>query len=421
MPSNVSPPTGARSAPLPSEGARGESVPVAAATPAEFAPGWPIAILGVPFDAVTLTSAADRIEAMIEARRPGYVVTPNVDFLVQARRDPELHGILVQADLVLCDGKPLVWASQWLGNALPGRVAGSDLVPVLIERAAQRGWKIFLLGGADGVGAEAARRLAVAHPTLPAVAHYSPPLRPLAEMNHAEIIARVRAAQPDLVLVCFGCPKQEKWIFQHHRTVGAPVMIGAGGTVDFLAGRLNRAPPWMRRTGTECVYRLWQEPRRLFKRYAGDLVQFVPALIAQLRHLPAGSAAKTAAAVAPTVTTTAYGVEVLTNDPLQRDALQRTRSFWRRATAEPGHCVIDLAGVPSIDSTGLAFLADWQRRLARVRRNLILLRPSAAVRAALVRMHLSDQFVITDGTTPGPPDASARPGREAKPGPPEAL
>jgi N-acetylglucosaminyldiphosphoundecaprenol N-acetyl-beta-D-mannosaminyltransferase len=240
-------------------------------------------------------------------------------------------------------------------------------------------------------------------------------------MNHAEIIARVQAAKPDLVLVCFGCPKQEKWIFQHHRTVGAPVMIGAGGTVDFLAGRINRAPPWMRRTGTECVYRLCQEPRRLFQRYAGDLLQFVPALLAQLRHLPARSAATPSpTAVAPSATTMVYGIKVQTTDPLQRDALQRTRSFWRRTTAEPGHCVIDLAGVPSIDSTGLAFLADWQRRLARVRRNLILLRPSAAVRAALARMHLSDQFVITDGTTPGPPDASARPGREAKPGPPAA-
>jgi N-acetylglucosaminyldiphosphoundecaprenol N-acetyl-beta-D-mannosaminyltransferase len=197
-------------------------------------------------------------------------------------------------------------------------------------------------------------------------------------------------------------------------------MIGAGGTVDFLAGRISRAPPWMRRTGTECIYRLCQEPRRLFKRYAGDLLQFVPALLAQLRHLPARSAKPSSTAVAPSATTTIYGIKVQTADPLQRDALQRTRSFWRRTTAEPGHCVIDLAGVPAIDSTGLAFLADWQRRLARVRRNLILLRPSAAVRAALARMHLSDQFVITNGTTPGPPDASARPGREAKPGPPAA-
>src|SRR5215218_7409579 len=96
---------------------------------------WPIAILGVTFDAVTIATAVDRIEGMVDSKRPHYVVTPNVDFLVRAKRDASLHQILAHADLVLCDGKPLVWASQWLGNELPGRVAGSDLVPVLLQRA----------------------------------------------------------------------------------------------------------------------------------------------------------------------------------------------------------------------------------------------------------------------------------------------
>lgn len=362
----------------------------------------PVAILGVSFDPMTLTSAVDRIETMIESRRPHYVVTPNVDFLVQAQHDAELHQILINADLVLCDGKPLVWASQWLGNALPGRVAGSDLVPVLLQRAAERGWKIFLLGGADGVGAEAAQRIAAAHPTLPAVSHYSPPHRPLAAMNHAEIVARVQAAKPDIVLVCFGCPKQEKWIFKNYRAAGVPVMIGAGGTVDFLAGRLRRAPLWMRRTGTESVFRLLQEPRRLFRRYAGDLVGFVPALLAQLWHQPTRTAGDAPASAAPSSTTMAYGIKVQASGPLHRDALQNAPLFWDRAVEHEGHCVIDLAGVESIDSTGLAFLVHWQRRLAQVQRNLILFRPSTTVHAALERMHLTEKFVITDGISPGP-------------------
>jgi N-acetylglucosaminyldiphosphoundecaprenol N-acetyl-beta-D-mannosaminyltransferase len=107
-------------------------------------------------------------------------------------------------------------------------------------------------------------------------------------MDHAEISAQVRAARPDLLLVCFGCPKQEKWMAQHSRALGVPVMIGAGGTIDFLAGRLRRAPTWMRRSGTEWLYRLWQEPRRLFKRYADDLLHFLPRVLAvraQLRRL----------------------------------------------------------------------------------------------------------------------------------------
>jgi N-acetylglucosaminyldiphosphoundecaprenol N-acetyl-beta-D-mannosaminyltransferase len=358
---------------------------------------WPIAILGVPFDPVTIATAVDRIEVMVDSRRPHYVVTPNVDFLVRATSDVGLHQILMHADLVLCDGKPLVWASQWLGNALPGRVAGSDLVPALLQRATEHGWKIFLLGGADGVAAEAARRIALAHPSLPAVAHYSPPLRALADMNHDEIIARVRAAKPDIVLVCFGCPKQEKWIFRNYRAVGAPVMIGAGGTVDFLAGRLKRAPQWMRRSGTESVYRLWQEPRRLFKRYAGDLVHFLPALLGQLWHLPARDAQKNSSSSVSTSTPASYGIRVQASEQLHRDVLHGAPAFWAHTMEQPGHCLLDLAKVESIDSTGLAFLAHWQRRLALVQRNLILLQPSPAVRAALARMGMTREFVISEG------------------------
>jgi N-acetylglucosaminyldiphosphoundecaprenol N-acetyl-beta-D-mannosaminyltransferase len=239
---------------------------------------------------VTLAGAVDSIEGMIAEGGAHYVVTPNVDFLVKAGRDPELHRILGKADLVLCDGKPLVWASHLLGDPLPGRVAGSDLIPSLLKRAADRGWRVFLLGGGPGVAGEAAKRIGAAYPSLPPVAHYSPPFRELDDMNHSEIGERVRASRPDLMLVCFGCPKQEKWISRHCAAMKVPVMIGAGGTVDFLAGRLARAPLWMRRSGTEWIFRLIQEPRRLFRRYADDLVSFVPAIMAQrLRRPPAGT------------------------------------------------------------------------------------------------------------------------------------
>lgn len=383
------------------------ALPAAATTPA-----WPIAILGVPFDPLTLAGTVDRVEAMITTRRPHYIVTPNVDFLVQARTDSSLHQILVHADLVLCDGMPLVWASQWLGNPLPGRVAGSDLTPLLLRRAAERGWKIFLLGGAEGVAAEAAQRIAAAHPTLPAVAHYSPPHAPLAKMDHAGIVARLQAAKPDLVLVCFGCPKQEKWIFQNYRAAGVPVMIGAGGTVDFLAGRLKRAPHWMRRTGTECLFRLLQEPRRLFKRYATDLVHFVPTLLNQLWHLSVRTAKTSAPLAPPDCATTPYGIRVHAAERLHRDALQGAALFWNRLPAHPGHCLLDLADVRLIDSTGLAFLAHWQKRLAQIQRNLILFQPSAVVRAALAQMHLTREFIIIDGPAPGYRPAMSRPNLE---------
>jgi len=249
-----------------------------------------VAILGIPFHALTFASAVDRIEAMVAAGGTHYVVTPNVDFLVKAQRDPELRHILVCADLVLCDGKPIIWASHLLGGVLPGRVAGSDLIPSLLQRAADRGWRVFLLGGSPDVAAEAARRITAMHPKLPVVEHYSPPYQPLLGMNDPEITRRVRAARPDVMLVCFGCPKQEKWMSRHCKALGVPVMIGAGATIDFLADRMARAPVWMQRSGTEWLFRLLQEPRRLAGRYADDFLHFFPAVLLQRwRQRRAGS------------------------------------------------------------------------------------------------------------------------------------
>ncbi len=376
-----------------------ESTPTAGA-PAE-AGLWPVAVLGIPFDPLTLDTAVDNIGAMVAARSPHYVVTANVDFLVQSLRDTVLRRILVDADLVLCDGTPLVWASRWLGNPLPGRAAGADLVPLLLRRAEREGWKIFMLGGAEGVAAEAAQKIAQNYPTLPPVAYYSPPFKPLAQMDNAEISRRIAAAKPDILLVGFGCPKQEKWISMHYRTLGVPVAIGVGGTIDFLAGRMKRAPRWMRHTGAEWLFRLAQEPRRLFRRYADDLMKFFPALIAQRVKLPPADAASTARS-GPNGESTPYGMKIAAGRELHFSTLDRSPAFWRTTLEQKGHCLVDLSEIQSIDSTGVAFLALWQKRLAKRRRNLILFCPSAAVRTALTSAGIIEQFIITDGVKPGP-------------------
>lgn len=266
---------------LPLEGVEA-GMPNTVQAPAQFAElERLVAILGVPFHQTTLVGAVDSIQAMIADGGSHYVVTPNVDFLVKAQRDAELRRVLVHADLVLCDGKPIVWASHLLSGVLPCRVAGSDLIPLLLDRAAQNDWRIFLLGGSPEVAAEAARRIATAYPALQEVAHFSPPYRPLAEMDNTEVFARIRAAKPHIMLVCFGCPKQEKWISRNLGQLEVPVMIAAGATVDFLAGSMARAPVWMRRSGTEWIFRLLQEPRRLARRYADDLLHFFPAILRQ--------------------------------------------------------------------------------------------------------------------------------------------
>ncbi|HTG43498.1 MAG TPA: WecB/TagA/CpsF family glycosyltransferase, partial [Verrucomicrobiae bacterium] len=135
----------------------------------------PIAILGVPFDSVTIAETIEMIEQMVISRRPHYLATANVDFLVQAARDVELRRILFDAHLVICDGTPLVWASRLLGNALPERVAGSDLVPLLIELAAEKGYRPFFLGATPEAIETAVQKIQQKHPKLKIAGYYSPP------------------------------------------------------------------------------------------------------------------------------------------------------------------------------------------------------------------------------------------------------
>src|SRR5437588_580069 len=160
----------------------------------------PIAILGVPFDNVTRSQTIDLIEQMVVSRRPHYLATANVDFLVQALHDVELRRILFDAHLILCDGTPLIWASRFLGNPLPERVAGADLVPLLIDAAAKKRHKLFFLGATPESAGTAAAMLKKKHPEL-VLDYYSPPFKHLLEMDHGEITKRIAAAKPDVLLV----------------------------------------------------------------------------------------------------------------------------------------------------------------------------------------------------------------------------
>ena len=192
-----------------------------------------------------------------------------------------MRRIMLEAHMVLCDGTPLVWASRFLGNRLPERVAGSDLVPRLIRLAAEKNYSLFFLGATAESNAQAVDKVRDQFPGINIAGHYSPPFRPLHEMDHQEIIRRIRLARPDILLVAFGCPKAEKWMAMHCQALGVPVMIAIGATIDFLAGRVKRAPVWMQRSGTEWIFRMSQEPRRLIRRYASDLYPFARGITSQ--------------------------------------------------------------------------------------------------------------------------------------------
>jgi N-acetylglucosaminyldiphosphoundecaprenol N-acetyl-beta-D-mannosaminyltransferase len=353
----------------------------------------PIAILGVPFDSVTTSETIEILARMIESGEPHYLATANVDFLVQAAHDVELRRILFDAHLVLCDGTPLVWASRLLGNRLPERVAGSDLAPLLMKAAAENGYRVYFLGAEPEVCAQAVAKLRGQFPTLQIVGHDSPAFKPLQEMNHDEIIRKIQAAKPDLLFVGFGCPKQEKWINMHYQRLGVPVCIGVGGTIDFLAGHRKRAPRWMQKTGTEWIFRMAQEPRRLAKRYVNDLWFFGWAILRQWWKLRARRAPT------PAVDATATPLSQQPSSKLIRmparldgESVQHGAQLWKHALDGCVSCFLDLSTVDFIDSTGVGLLIRLQKRARIEQKQLILLNASRPVRRSLELMRLYDFF-----------------------------
>lgn len=348
---------------------------------------WPIAILGVPFDALTLDEAVERIARMVNARLPCYVVTPNVDFLVRSRQDADLRRILLEADLVLCDGMPLVWASRWLGNRLPERVAGADLTPHLLAQAECEGHSIYLLGASFESNEGAVAHIESAYPNLKIAGHYSPPFRRLEDMDNEAIIHRVRATKPDIVLVSLGCPKQEKWIAAHYRSMGAPVCIGVGATIDFLAGRMQRAPVWMQKCGLECVFRALQEPRRLLGRYARDFFYFGPAILKQCWRLRCGSQrSRKSACVSITTDSQVPRCFLSVTGRLDRSSIESSEEVWKTLRDEEIDCVVDLSLIEYIDCTGAALLWELRKKRIKAGHGLSLLPPAQNVVAALVAM-----------------------------------
>jgi len=240
-------------------------------------------IAGVPIDPVDMAGALARLTGAIGAGHVFQVSTINLDFLVRAQTEPNIERIFRANDLNLADGAPVVWLARLLGVAMPGRVAGADLVPALMERAAAIGARVFLLGGEDGVAERAAAVLAERHPELIIAGTYEPARAAAGEMDNDEIVRRIAEARVDILLVAFGHPKQELWIDLNRARLPVSVAMGVGCVFDLVAGRSRRAPRWMQASGLEWAFRLGQEPRRLLGRYLTDAVWLLPIAIRSLR------------------------------------------------------------------------------------------------------------------------------------------
>jgi N-acetylglucosaminyldiphosphoundecaprenol N-acetyl-beta-D-mannosaminyltransferase len=243
-----------------------------------------VALFGLPITKVNMTEAVAKIEEYILSGRTHQIATANLDFARNALRDPYLHRIICGCSMVLPDGAPMLWASKMFSAPLEERVTGVDLIPELARLSQEKGYGIYLLGSTEENSLAAAQVLARLYPGVNIVGRYSPPVAPLQAMDHEEMIRRIRQARPQIVLVGFGNPKQEIWIYRHKDRLPASVAIGIGGSLDMIAGKLRRAPEWVRSLHLEWLFRLSQEPKRLLPRYLHDA-------IALLTHLPLGIAA----------------------------------------------------------------------------------------------------------------------------------
>lgn len=250
-----------------------------------LAPARPRLSLGrLEIDPVTLEGAVDRVEALVNARAGGIVFTPNVDHVVLAERNDAFRAAYADVDLSLADGMPIVWASRLMGEPLPEKVSGSDLVLPLLDRAAARGWRVFLLGAGPGVAEEAAARLRAERGVnvVGTAAPFVKLVGPDPEGDAA--VEQIRAASAQIVLVAFGAPKQELWMHRHRAALAPAVLLGVGASIDFIAGRVRRAPRWVSRSGLEWLWRLSREPRRLWRRYLVDDPGFALILLRTLRE-----------------------------------------------------------------------------------------------------------------------------------------
>lgn len=221
-----------------------------------------VRVLGLRVDRVSTEGALAAIDGFVRGGTPAHVVTADASMAVLAREDAELRAIVDGAALVTPDGAGILWAGRLLGTPIPHKVSGVDLVADLCRRSAAGGPTIFFFGAAPGVAAEAADRMRARFPEARIVGTRDGFFTPADEPG---ILEAIKAARPDVLLVAFGIPKQEKWIQRHKAALGVPVLIGVGGSFDVHSGRVARAPVWMQRASLEWLYRLSKNPKKIGK------------------------------------------------------------------------------------------------------------------------------------------------------------
>ena len=239
-------------------------------------------MLGVPIDNLSVMETLQRIEEFIRSGRVHQHVVVNVDKIVKAQRDPKLREIIQACDLINVDGQPVVWMSRWLGCPLKERVNGTDLMMALIERSAQKGYRPFFLGASEQIVSRLVQILQAQYPQLRIAGwrngYWSADEEPA-------VVEQIRRSQADILFVAISSPKKEIFLGRWKEELRVPFMMGVGGSFDVAAGLVKRAPRWMQKAGLEWLYRLLQEPARMWRRYLVDDLAIVPLFWKEWRRM----------------------------------------------------------------------------------------------------------------------------------------
>lgn len=234
-----------------------------------------IDVLGVGISAVNMEMAVTELARWINQNEQHYVCVTGVHGVMEAQADPALLRIHNRSGLTTPDGMPMVWAGKRAGADHMARVYGPDLMLEICARSPAEGWTHYFYGGKEGVPELLARRLEERFPGLKVVGTHSPPFRTLTDAEAEATVTMINQAGPDFVWVGLSTPKQERWMDANAASLEAPAILGVGAAFDIHAGLLPQAPAWMQRIGLEWLYRLYKEPRRLWKRYLGSNPRFI--------------------------------------------------------------------------------------------------------------------------------------------------
>jgi len=360
-------------------------------------------ILGLPFDAVDLDASISRISSAIDLSEPCFLSTPNLNFVIATQSDDAFFGSVVESDLSVADGMPLIWVAKLLGIPIKERVAGSTLFDELSKRPREEKIKVYFFGGQEGVAEQAHHKLNEQSAGMVSCGFYGPGFVSVDAMSTSDIMDEINAANPDFIVVALGAKKGQQWIQKNREQLKAPVISHLGAVVNFVAGSIERAPVMWQRLGVEWLWRIKQEPA-LWKRYWQDGLAFIRLMFVKVLPLAIYDRylkKKACYRVCEKVEWFGNDVNVVTlTGSFRNQQLSSIKDFLSsiivQALSEdnPRDLKLNFLNVTYIDGAFIATLMLFQRQLEKTGRGLELLNVSSRIKRILILNNVSHQFTI---------------------------